>query len=69
MRQVIEWKGITDEHLAPHKEPCFFLTRDKEIVTGYFHHYDGKWVIVDPMIELTFKIPLFEFTHYAEVEE
>jgi len=68
MKQVIEWKKIDDENTPPHKEIAYFLNEHNEIVTGYYHCYDGKWVVVDPMLELTFKIPLYDFSHYAEVE-
>lgn len=74
MKQVIEWKKIDDENMPPHREHCYFLKDNSpypelgDIVTGHYQRYDGKWVIVDPMQELTFKIPLYEFTHYAEVE-
>jgi hypothetical protein len=74
MQQVIEWIEITKETPPPHRDIAYFLKKkyshddDAEIVTGYYHHYDGQWVIVDPMQELTFKLPLYEFTHYARVE-
>ena len=71
MKQVIEWEeiewdGYTNVNV-PHAEPCFFLNKDKEILTGHYRNHDGKWVLIDPIIELTFRVPLLEFTHYAEV--
>lgn len=75
MKQVIEWIEITKETPPPHLDYAYFLKKkyascdESEIVTGYYHHYDGQWIIVDPMPELTFKLPLYEFSHYAKVVE
>lgn len=75
MQQVINWIEITKETPPPHQDIAYFLKKDcfisseAVIITGYYHHYDGQWVIVDPTQELTFKIPLHEFTHFAKVEE
>lgn len=73
MKQVIEWIEITKETPPPHLNSAYFLKKkgypddDAIIVTGYFHHYDGQWIIIEPMEQMTYKLPLFEFTHYAEV--
>ena len=75
MKQVIEWKEITKETPPPHLDYAYFLKKkdypedDAMIVTGYYHHYDGPWVILDPNEEVTIKIPLKDFTHYAKVDE
>jgi hypothetical protein len=73
MQQVIEWIQIMDDIRPPHREYCYFMNyfnkgENKEIVTGYYQVHDGKWVVVEPTQELTFKIPLYEFTHFAKVE-
>lgn len=75
MKQTINWIEITKETPPPHQDYAYFLKKkdfpDDEaiITTGYYHCYDGQWVIIDPMEQMTYKLPLFEFTHFAKVEE
>ena len=78
MKQVIEWKKIDwdkDNQLnVPHREHCYFIRDNSpypefgDIVTGHYQCYDGKWVIIE-INETTVRVPLLDFTHYAEVEE
>jgi hypothetical protein len=73
MQQVINWIEITKETPPPHQDIAYFLKKkdfpDDEaiITTGYYRYYDGKWVNVD-FEDVTLRIPLYEFTHYAKVE-
>lgn len=80
MKQVIEWvemnweEPFSEMQTPPHREQCYFLKskfgpdEPNEIVTGYFQVHDGKWVILN-FEDVTMRIPLRDFTHFAEVGE